>query len=178
MATKRLTIYFPADAARALAALAARCNIGDAPDVLRAAIEMYAGLIELGLDGAQIIVRKREGGDVPYTPFTRLTANGHAAKPDGAESKDASRNFVFSNEVEQKLDWIKANSYLKTNAAAVRAALTSFGELVDVDLGGDKVIVRDADGNEHNFSPFMPHRSQRSVTRAKADQARIPASAA
>ena len=165
---KRLTIYFPSDATRALNSLAARCNIGDGPDVLRAAIDVYAGLIELGLQGTQIVIRRKGGGQVTYTPFTRIDSGaGHGRTYDVGEN-DTPRNFVFSGEVEEKIEWILAHSYLPSNAAAVRAALTSFGELIDVDVAGDKIVLVDSEGKEQNFSPFTPQKSQKARAVAPA----------
>jgi hypothetical protein len=111
--------------------------------------------------GYKIIVKNKARDEFVYPPYASFNYPGldellDVAAIDSTSKKEVPRNFFFSGEAVEQLESIKARSFLKTNADAIRVALTSYSELLAIDAAGDEIFVRDRNGNELAYSPHRP----------------------
>jgi hypothetical protein len=160
---RRTSFLFPKDAAAKLAAIRSRTYMENDADVIRMALSVYDTLLELAELNCKIVVRDRCGKDWPYSPYTRFSYPGlNGVAPDQTDQAEEAceKNFFFSGEAVEKLDSVRARSEARTNADAIRLALTAFNQLLMVDMAGDGIVVRDPDGGECFFNLFNPQARQ------------------
>ena len=169
-APRRTSFVFPPEAAAALEAIRLRTYIDDDADVIRIALSVYDNLLHLAELHCAIAVCDKRGQNWAFSPYTRFTypglTNATADKRANAK-KNRSKNFFFSGEAVNRLDSIRARSETRTNADAIRLALTIFNQLVQIYSAGDHVVVRASDGEESYFNVFNPQSRQVICSRAR-----------
>jgi hypothetical protein len=160
MLKRRTSFHFPKEAATALQAIWARSRLGNASDVIRAALSTYNALIQIVSGGGEVIVRTKDGRQwlwSPYEPFNYPNLSSiPPVNDDKSVTRKVPRNFFFSGDAVDKLDSIKAKCFAETNADAIRIALTAYNELIGVSAVGDEIIIRDKCGNEKLYNPHAP----------------------
>ena len=155
---KRTTFYFPAEAARRLGQIKRRSRLESSSAVLRAALSAYAELLEATQAGYQIVVRRQDGSDFPFSPYETFNYPELAemrAEDEGGVDEKIPKNFVFPEAAAEKLNAIRRSSYLDSNADAIRAALASYDELTLVARAGAQILLTDG-AEEVSYTPYAP----------------------
>jgi hypothetical protein len=132
-------------------------------DVIRAALHAYDDILYLDQKNYKIIVKDKSGEEFVYSPYTTFrypgldTGDRYLENNAGAETGKATpKNFFFTGEAVDRLESIKAQSFMKSNADVIRLALTAYSELLTIDAKGDEIVVRNREGIEQVYSPHRP----------------------
>jgi hypothetical protein len=163
----RASFLFPKDAATQLAAIRERTYIENDADIIRLALSVYDTLLELADSNQKIAIQDKSGHEWPYSPHLRFSYPGLEQFPDpeapAGEGQEA-KNFFFSGDAVQHLASIRDRSGVRTNADAIRIALTALNHFLKIDAAGDSVVIHDLDGQKRLFNVLSPA-SRRQVSR-------------
>ena len=163
-ATRRTSFHFPKQAIAQLNAIRERTRLDANSDVIRIALQAYDELLDLSDDGCSLFIIDKDGAEWEYSPYKKCLYPRFGQLENGdteTEEKSVASNFFFSGEAASRLESIKARSYAKTSADAIRLALTSYKELILADEDGCAIMVRDSNGVEAAYNPYRPFRWQK-----------------
>jgi len=155
--SRRTSFFFPPAATAELEAIRRRSYLESAPDVIRAAIDCYDGLISMEDDGGRVFITDPGGRKIAYTPGDKFDAPQPDASTEvkTANAADA-KNFFFSGEAVDKLEAIKGRTHLQTNADVIRVAISVYSTLLAIHAAGNVISIQDRYGNDTIYNPHRP----------------------
>lgn len=161
---KRTSFKFSPLASRQLDELRHRARLPKDSDVLRAAIDVLAYLIEFVGTGGQIFLQSGDGRRLwPYTPYAPPVDYPHfdlAWSQEDAEGLKERRTFTFTGEMVDRVQAVKIASRFQSDSDVVRASIAVFHELLSAISANDRIILRTKRGVDRPYNPFDGTRSK------------------
>jgi len=159
MVGQRTSFHFSREAGEQLTAIRSRTILSNNADVIRAALSAYDTLLRLEEEGLEFVIIVEDGAEYAYSPYKKCAYPGFDDQLlKGNPLEKVARNFFFSKESVSHLEAIRDRSFVSSNADAIRVSLTAYRELLIIEELGDRLVVRDSDGNEAAYSPHRPWR--------------------
>jgi Arc/MetJ-type ribon-helix-helix transcriptional regulator len=153
---KRTSFLFSPLASRQLDELGVRTRLSRDTDLLAAALDILAEMIEIVTAGGHILVKERKSNKVwAYSPYSPPRLYKHFSpvwsdQDDGGNKQR--RSFSFDASMLKRVDQIRRASRFQSLSDVVRAAIAVLNELLAVEEARDQIILRDTAGRTRPYS--------------------------
>jgi hypothetical protein len=169
---KRTSFKFSPLASRQLDDLKRRSRLPKDSDVLIAAIDVLAYLIEFVNSGGQIFLQAADGRRMwQYTPYAPPVGYPNFAwsKLDDTDGPKQRRSFAFSGVVLDRVRLIKSASRFQSDSDVVRASIAVLHELLCAIAANDRIILRSKRGVDRPYNPLVSCKTKPAVLAAQAE---------